>query len=210
MQIIHLYDKIYYYIDKVGAYAFMKIVLASKSPRRRELLSLMGLDFTVITADIDESINPHCAIEDEVARLSYEKACAVSVAADDVVISADTVVVYGDEVMGKPENEQDAKRMLTLLSGNTHRVLSGITVKKGKKAISRTVTAFVSFRDLSEDEIERYIASGEPMDKAGAYGIQGKASVFVSRIEGDYFSIVGLPVCTLSEMLKEFGIKPKF
>lgn len=188
----------------------MEIILASKSPRRRELLSLLGLSFSVVTEDIDETIDKTLPIEQEVARLSCEKACAICGHDQDIIISADTVVVYGNEVMGKPENQQDAKRMLSLLSGNTHKVISGVTVKNGDKTISRAVTTFVTFRNLSEEEIDGYIASGDTADKAGAYGIQGKASRFVSRIEGDYFSIVGLPVCTLSEMLKEFGLKPQF
>ena len=188
----------------------MKIVLASKSPRRRELLSIMGLDFTVITADIDESIDPSLPIDGEVARLSYEKACAVCADDNALIISADTVVVYGERIMGKPSSADEARRMLTALSGNTHKVMTGVTVKSAQRTVTKTVCSLVTFRALSDEEIESYIASGEPMDKAGAYGIQGKASVFVSRIEGDYFNIVGLPVCTLSEILKEFDVKPKF
>ncbi len=182
----------------------MGIILASKSPRRKELLSLMGLDFKIITEDIDETINSKLPIEDEVARLSRQKAEAVRVSEDDTVISADTVVVFGDSVMGKPKNAEDARRMLKSLSGNTHKVLTGVTVKKAQSAITKVVTTYVAFRELDNEEIEAYIKSGEPMDKAGAYGIQGAAAVFVSRIEGDYFNIVGLPVCTLYEMLKQF------
>ncbi len=182
----------------------MGIILASKSPRRKELLSLMGLDFKIITEDIDETMDSSLPVEDEVARLSLEKAKAVRVCDTDIVISADTVVVFDGSVMGKPKSTDEARRMLKSLSGNTHKVLTGVTVKRAKSCITKTVSTLVTFRQLDSEEIEAYIKSGEPMDKAGAYGIQGAAAVFVSRIEGDYFNIVGLPVCTLYEMLKQF------
>lgn len=186
----------------------MKVILASKSPRRKELLSLLDLNFEVLTADIDETINPDIPICDEVARLSLEKARAVSrlVKYDDVIISADTVVELDGKVFGKPKDEAEAAFMLKALSNNTHRVLTGITVMQGGQIKTRVVTTCVTFRLITEKEICDYIATGEPMDKAGAYGIQGRASKFVSRIEGDYFSVVGLPVCALSEMLKCFKL----
>ena len=186
----------------------MKIVLASKSPRRKELLSLLDLDFQIITADIDETIDNTLPVSDEVARLSLEKAKAVATALtlDTVIISADTVVELDGCVMGKPKDEADAFNMLKSLSGNTHRVLTGVTVMCGDKVLTQIVTTAVTFRTLSDDEIFAYIKTLEPMDKAGAYGIQGRASKFVSRIEGDYFNVVGLPVCTLSTMLKVFSI----
>lgn len=185
----------------------MKIVLASKSPRRKELLSLLDLDFKIMTADIDETMNSSLPVTDEVARLSFEKASAVAllVDKDNVIISADTVVELGGIVMGKPKDTIDAAHMLKSLSGKSHNVLTGVTVMQGNKHITKTVTTTVNFRELSDDEINAYIETREPMDKAGAYGIQGRASKFVSGIVGDYFNVVGLPLCTLSLMLKELN-----
>lgn len=186
----------------------MNIVLASKSPRRKELLGLLDLDFQIITADIDETIDSSLPIADEVARLSYDKAAAIKpkVSPDAIIISADTVVELDGKVMGKPNDKLDAFNMLKSLSGNKHNVLSGVTVMQGDKHISKTVVTKVHFRDLSDEEINAYIKTNEPMDKAGSYGIQGKASKFVSSINGDYFNVVGLPVCELSLMLKNFDI----
>lgn len=186
----------------------MNIVLASKSPRRKELLSLLDLDFKIITADIDETMNPTLPVADEVARLSFEKAAAIKpqVSSDTIIISADTVVELDGYVMGKPKDEADAFNMLKKLSDNSHNVLSGITVMQGDKFITKTVTTQVNFRKLTDNEINDYIATKEPMDKAGSYGIQGRGSKFVSGIVGDYFNVVGLPVCTLSLILKDFGI----
>lgn len=186
----------------------MKIVLASKSPRRKELLGLLDLEFQIITADIDESMNPTLPVSDEVARLSFEKAAAIRlmVSDDTVIISADTVVELDGKVMGKPKDKADAFNMLKSLSGNTHNVLSGVTVMQGDKNLSQVVTTKVCFRELTDTEIDAYIDTLEPMDKAGAYGIQGRGSKFVQKIDGDYFNVVGLPICTLSLMLKNFDI----
>ena len=186
----------------------MNIVLASKSPRRKELLSLLDLDFKIITADIDETMDSTLPVSDEVARLSFDKAAAIKpqVSDDTIIISADTVVELDGVVMGKPKNKDDAFKMLKSLSGNTHNVLSGVTVMQGEKHVSKTVVTQVNFRDISDDEINAYIETLEPMDKAGSYGIQGRGSKFVSGIVGDYFNVVGLPVCELSLMLKEFDI----
>ena len=186
----------------------MNTVLASKSPRRKELLGLLDLDFEIITADIDETMDPALSVNEEVARLSYEKASAIKakVSPDTVIISADTVVELNGRVMGKPKNEQDAFDMLKNLSGNNHNVLTGVTVIQGDKHITKVVTTKVYFRNITDDEILSYIETLEPMDKAGAYGIQGRASKFVQKIDGDYFNVVGLPVCELSLILKEFGI----
>ncbi len=186
----------------------MKIVLASKSPRRKELLGLLDLDFEIITADIDETMDSSLPVTDEVARLSYEKAAAIKsqVLDDTIIISADTVVELDGKVMGKPKDKTDAFNMLKSLSGNTHNVLSGVTVMQGDKRITKTITTAVTFRDISDKEIKTYIETNEPMDKAGAYGIQGRGSKFVSGIVGDYFNVVGLPVCELSLMLKNFDI----
>lgn len=184
------------------------IILASKSPRRQELLRLLGVPFKIITEDIDETMDPALAPEDEVRRVSALKAQAVNalVSPQDTVISADTIVVLGNRVMGKPKSAEDAKAMLRALSGKTHRVMTGLTVTQGQTGKSVTVTTEITFRDLSDREIDTYIASGEPMDKAGAYGIQGGASVFVSHLNGDYFNVMGLPVCTLTQLLRSFGI----
>lgn len=186
----------------------MDIVLASKSPRRKELLRLLDLDFQIITADIDETMDPSLPVTDEVARLSYDKAAAIKpqVSDDTIIISADTIVELDGKIMGKPKDKNDAFNMLKNLSGNTHNVLSGITVMQGEKNISKTVITEVHFRTLTDEEINAYIDTNEPMDKAGAYGIQGRGSKFVEKINGDYFNVVGLPICTLSLMLKEFDI----
>ena len=186
----------------------MNIILASKSPRRKELLELLDLDFKIITADIDETMNPTLPVADEVMRLSYEKAAAIKpqVSDDTIIISADTIVELDGVVMGKPKDKDDAFKMLKSLSGNTHNVLSGVTVMQGEKHVSKTVVTQVNFRDISDDEINTYIETLEPMDKAGSYGIQGRGSKFVSGIVGDYFNVVGLPVCELSLILKEFNI----
>lgn len=186
----------------------MNIVLASKSPRRKELLSLLDLEFQIITADIDETMDSCHPVSEEVARLSRDKAAAIrpQVSNDTIIISADTVVELDGVVMGKPKDKNDAFNMLMRLSGNTHNVLSGVTVMQGDRAVSKTVITKVHFRTLTDKEINDYIDTLEPMDKAGAYGIQGRGSKFVEKINGDYFNVVGLPVCTLSLMLKEFGI----
>ncbi len=186
----------------------MNIVLASKSPRRKELLGLLDLDFEIITADIDETMNASLPVTDEVARISYEKALAVANNTDNnaVIISADTIVELDGCLMGKPANEGDAFKMLSRLSGKTHNVHTAVTVLQDNKHETRVVTTAVTFRDISDEEITAYIETREPMDKAGAYGIQGRGSKFVSGIVGDYFNVVGLPICELSLMLKDFKI----
>ncbi len=186
----------------------MKLVLASKSPRRKELLSLLDLEFKIISADIDETMDSTLPVCDEVARLSLEKAKATALHTDgdSIIISADTVVELDGVVFGKPKDDADAQKMLCSLSGNTHNVLTAVTVMHGEKCKTQVVTTSVTFRKLTTREISDYIATREPMDKAGAYGIQGRASKFVEKINGDYFNIVGLPVCTLSQMLEDFNI----
>ena len=186
----------------------MNIILASKSPRRKELLGLLDLDFEIITADIDETMDPSLPVTDEVARISYQKAVAVanSLAADKVIISADTIVELDGCLMGKPADKTDAARMLKSLSGKSHNVHTAVTVLQGDKHITRVVTTVVTFRVISDKEINSYIDTNEPMDKAGAYGIQGRASKFASGIVGDYFNVVGLPICELSLILKQFNI----
>ena len=179
----------------------MNLILASQSPRRRELLGLTGLEFVVRAADIDETMDPGKAPFDEVARVSRLKAEAVARKPEDVVIAADTIVVCGGEVLGKPRNEADAFRILSLLSGRHHEVMTGMTVVCGDKVITHTEVTKIHFRELHPEEIRAYIASGEPMDKAGAYGIQGGAALFADEMVGDYYNVMGLPVCRLGQTL---------
>ena len=181
----------------------MQIILASASPRRRELMGLYGVPFTIRAADIDETMDPGKPPFDEVARVSRCKALAVSREPEDVVVAADTIVVCQGEVLGKPRDKKDAARMLRLLSGSTHQVMTGCTVLQGSRAETFTQVTQLHFRPLSEKEIHRYIATGEPMDKAGAYGIQGGAALFVERLDGDYYNVMGLPVCRLWQMIAQ-------
>ena len=180
----------------------MNLILASASPRRRELLGLFGIPFVIRAADIDEAMDPAKAPFDEVARVSRLKALATERQADDVVIAADTIVVCAGEVLGKPRDEADALRMLRLLSGRDHQVMTGVTVLRGENAVTFTEVTDLHFRDLSEKEIARYVATGEPMDKAGSYGIQGGAALFCTGMKGDYYNVMGLPVCALGQVLK--------
>ncbi len=183
----------------------MQLILASGSPRRKELLSLFHIPFTVVPADVDETMDPAKAPCDEVARLSAKKARAVKREPDDVVIAADTIVVCEGKVLGKPKSEENAYHMLSLLSGRDHQVMTGCTVLRGEKCETFTEVTDLHFRTLSEREIRAYIASGEPMDKAGAYGIQGGAALFCRRMEGDYYNVMGLPVCRLWQTLQSIA-----
>lgn len=183
----------------------MQLILASGSPRRKELLSLFRIPFTVVPADVDETMDPAKAPCDEVARLSAKKARAVKREPDDVVIAADTIVVCEGKVLGKPKSEENAYAMLSLLSGRDHQVMTGCTVLRGEKCETFTEVTDLHFRTLSEREIRAYIASGEPMDKAGAYGIQGGAALFCRRMEGDYYNVMGLPVCRLWQTLQSIA-----
>ena len=181
----------------------MKLILASASPRRQELLKLFRLPFTVRVADIDETMDLSLPPYDEVARVSRMKALAVPRENDDVVIAADTIVVCEGTVLGKPRDEADACRMLRLLSGRDHQVMTGCTVLRGETVRSFTEVTDIHFRELSDREIERYVASGEPMDKAGSYGIQGGAALFCTHMVGDYYNVMGLPVCALGLCLRQ-------
>lgn len=183
----------------------MQLILASGSPRRKELLSLFHIPFTVVPADVDETMDPANAPCEEVARLSAKKARAVKREPDDVVIAADTIVVCEGKVLGKPKSEENAYQMLSLLSGRDHQVMTGCTVLRGEKCETFTEVTDLHFRTLSEREIRAYIASGEPMDKAGAYGIQGGAALFCRRMEGDYYNVMGLPVCRLWQTLQSIA-----
>ena len=180
----------------------MQIILASASPRRRELMGLYGVPFTVRAADIDETMDPGMSPFDEVARVSRRKALAVCREPEDVVIAADTIVVCQNKVLGKPRDEEDAARMLRLLSGSTHQVMTGCTVLRGEIAETFTQVTELHFRPLSDKEILAYIATGEPMDKAGAYGIQGGAALFCEGMTGDYYNVMGLPLCRLLKALR--------
>ena len=181
----------------------MEIILASQSPRRKELMGLLKLPFIVRVADIDETMDPGKPPFDEVARVSMLKAEAIARNSDDIVIAADTIVVCGNEVLGKPKDEADALRMLTMLSGRSHQVMTGMTVLRGQRRVTHTEVTDIYFRKLSQEEILAYIRTGEPMDKAGAYGIQGGAALFAEKIVGDYYNVVGLPVCRLGQILTE-------
>ena len=177
------------------------LILASASPRRRELLSLFGIPFTVRVADIDEAMDPTKSPCDEVARVSCRKALAMERGPEDVVVAADTIVVCAGRVLGKPHSREEAVAMLQLLSGREHQVMTGCTVLCGDRRETFTEVTDLTFRPLSEAEIQRYVASGEPMDKAGAYGIQGGAALFCPGIRGDYYNVMGLPVCRLGTVL---------
>ena len=180
----------------------MQLILASASPRRKELLNLFHIPFVIRAADIDEAMDTGKPPFDEVARVSRLKAMAVPAEREDVVIAADTIVVCEGKVLGKPHSEAEAVSMLTLLSGRDHQVMTGCTVLKGARCETFTEVTDLHFRPLSEKEIAGYVASGEPMDKAGSYGIQGGAALFCERMAGDYYNVMGLPVCRLSQVLK--------
>ena len=186
----------------------MEIILASASPRRRELLERMGLEFRICTAEHDETMDLSASAESEACRVSRLKAEAVQALcrSDALIIAADTIVVCEGRILGKPADEEEAYEMLRLLSGREHRVITGLCVLQGERVRCVSEVTKLRFRELSDEQIRAYIATGEPMDKAGAYGIQGKASVFVPGIEGDYYNVMGLPVCTLAQILEEFGI----
>ena len=183
----------------------MHLILASQSPRRRELLGLFRRPFIIRVADIDEAMDPSLPPYDEVARVSRAKAEAVSRQADDIVVAADTIVVCAGRTLGKPHSEAEAAKMLRLLSGRDHQVMTGMTVLRGEASVTCTEVTDIHFRPLSEKEIESYIATGEPMDKAGAYGIQGGAALFAQRMVGDYYNVMGLPVCRLYEILTQLA-----
>ena len=183
----------------------MELILASQSPRRRELMELFHIPFVIRAADIDETMDAAADPFQEVARVSRAKAMAVPRQPEDVVIAADTIVVVQGQVLGKPQDEKDAFRMLRLLSGREHQVMTGLTVLRGEQMVCHTEVTNIYFRPLSDNEILSYIRTGEPMDKAGSYGIQGGAALFAQSIEGDYFNVVGLPVCRLGLILRQIA-----
>jgi septum formation protein len=185
------------------------IILASNSPRRREMLKQIGLDFAVDPADVDEGVLPDEEPGAYALRVAQGKAqVAARKTGGGIVIAADTIVVLGDRILGKPVDASDAERMLNLLSGREHRVITGLVLLDASsgRSLARTSVTRVWFRALSSGEIRSYAASGEPLDKAGAYGIQEKGALLVQKIDGCYFNVVGLPLSLLGEMLSEFGI----
>jgi septum formation protein len=178
------------------------LILASSSPRRRELLTEAGIAFTVHPADIDETHRPGESPIDFTQRLAREKAEAIFAKHPEAtVLGADTVVVCDEEILGKPSDETDAARMLKKLSGRDHQVITGVALVSLSGTQTHVETTIVTMREISEEEIKKYIATGEPMDKAGAYAIQGAAAAFISKIEGDYSNVVGLPVKLVQQML---------
>lgn len=189
-----------------------ELVLASQSPRRRELLALIGLAHEVRPADIDESYLPGETPEQHCERLAREKAATLvpRVSGDAVIVGSDTIVVVDGRVLGKPDDAADAARMLRLLSGRSHTVLTAVAVARHGRIESAVERVNVSFRELDDAEITAYIATREPMDKAGAYGIQGYGATIVSRIEGDYFAVMGLALNLLVRLLARVGLRYEF
>ncbi|OGO02891.1 MAG: septum formation protein Maf [Chloroflexi bacterium RBG_13_52_14] len=186
-----------------------RIILASASPRRKELLEKIGLKFEVEPSNYAEDMYSKLS-PDELARaISLEKAKVVaSKHKNAIVIAADTFIVFRGKIMGKPSTEAEAREMLTTLKGKSHSVITGFTIldTDEKKVLSRSVETIIHVKNLTSEEIDAYVKSKEPLDKAGAYAIQGLGSVIVERIEGDYFNVMGLPLSSLAESLKEFGI----
>lgn len=187
----------------------MKLVLASASPRRREILNNLGYDFTVRPSNAEEIIDGNQTPAETVESLASQKAqsVALSAADDEIVLGADTVVVYDGKILGKPTDKKDAENMLHTLSGKTHEVYTGVCLADRNGVLNCfSVCTKVKFYPLSDDEITRYIDSGEPMDKAGSYGIQGKGCYLVEGIEGDYFNVVGLPAARTARALNLFNV----
>ena len=187
----------------------MKIILASKSPRRKEILETMGVQFEIDVADVDESVDACLSPVEAVCEISKRKAEKVSErhGEDEIVISADTVVVIDGKIIGKPKDKEDAFCILKNLSGRTHEVYTGFTVCGNGKTKTDFEVTKVHFKELCDDDIRRYIATGEPMDKAGAYGIQQKGNLFVDYIHGDYYNVVGFPISKICVTIQElFGI----
>lgn len=192
-------------MPETGFIARPRLVLASSSPRRQELLALAGVVPTVIPADVDETVRPGEEPATLVRRLAEEKAAAVEVAANDVVIGADTVVVIDGEILGKPTDHAEARSMLQRLSGRDHETMTAVCVRVGEQRFSEVSTTSVTFRNLADHEIEWYLDTGEPMGKAGAYAIQGAAAVFVTAISGIHSGVVGLPLPIVDQLLGRVG-----
>ena len=183
-------------------------ILASQSPRRRELLAMLGLDFEIITADIDETMAPGLAPEAAVAAVCEKKARAVGQTHPGrLVVAADTIVVVENRILGKPHSPDEARAMLHSLSGRSHTVMTGFCLWQDGRCETHVEQTRLRFRPLSGREIDAYIATGSPMDKAGAYGIQDQAAVFVEALEGDYYNVMGLPLCALTRCLRRWGVE---
>ncbi|MEG2295276.1 MAG: Maf family protein [Oscillospiraceae bacterium] len=186
----------------------MKLILASTSPRRKELLEIITSNFLVVPSNVDETINTDCSPTQIVMSLALEKAKQVALEyPHDCIIGADTIVVLDNNIICKPKDEQDAKEILRSLSGNTHQVFTGVAIYSMDCQDVFYEETQVTFRELSDLEIDYYIQTKEPMDKAGAYGIQGKGALFVSKITGDYYNVMGLPICKLNIKLFNYSNK---
>lgn len=187
----------------------VRVILASQSPRRRQLLSLVGITHDVRPADIDETYLPGELPAAHAERLARTKASTIR-ERDAVVIGSDTIVVVDGDVLGKPKDEADATRMLRRLSGRSHVVITAVAIAWGDRLESAVEEVNVAFHDLSDADIEAYIATGEPMDKAGAYGIQGYGATIVKSVEGDYFAVMGLPLQRLVALAGNMGLRYPF
>ncbi|MBF0327922.1 MAG: septum formation inhibitor Maf [Nitrospirae bacterium] len=186
-----------------------KIVLASSSPRRKSLLNLIGLDFETDKSEFEEDIRAELSPYKLAQFLSKEKALSVAYKhKNSIIIAADTFIEFKGKILGKPHTAQTAEKMLRLLSGNKHKVITGFTVldTKNNRLVSKSVATMVSFRKLAPKQIKAYIRSKEPLDKAGAYAIQGLGALLIEKISGDYYNVVGLPIAKLAEVLQEFGV----
>ena len=196
---------------KPAARATPRIVLASQSPRRRELLANVGIPHEVRPADIDETLWPGETPEAHSMRLAREKSATIAAREPGAaVIGSDTIVVVDGEILGKPRDVAEAKAMIARLAGRSHTVFTAVAVARADRVHESVVRVTVTFRDLAPWEIDAYVATGEPMDKAGGYGIQGFGSTIVERIDGDYFAVMGLPVVTVVRLLGEVGIRYEF
>lgn len=187
-----------------------KIILASSSPRRKILLKQMGLDFEAVVSDFEEKIDAKLSPHKLAEKLSLGKAKSVAYKYNNaIIIAADTFVIFNEKIIGKPIDDKDAKRILRLLSGKGHSIITGFTIldTKVNRSVTKSVETKVTFKKLSDKEIDSYIKTGEPLDKAGAYGIQEKGGIFIKKIDGDYFNIVGLPIYSVVEELKKFGVE---
>ena len=183
------------------------LILASQSPRRRELLAMLGLDFEVITANIDEAMDPALPPEANVAGVAEAKARAVGAAHPGrLILAADTIVVVDGQILGKPHSPQAARDMLQSLSGRSHTVMTGFCLWQDGRSDVHVEQTRLRFKPLSRAEIDAYVATGSPMDKAGAYGIQDQAAVFVEALEGDYYNVMGLPLCAVAKCLRRRGV----
>ena len=183
------------------------IILASASPRRRELLERLGVRFTVRVPDVAEQLPDGCSPRETVEAVSRQKAEAVQARPEEIILAADTMVFLDGERLGKPKDEADALRMLSALQGRRHIVCTGVTLRQGDRFRTEAEESAVFFRPADRETLLRYIATGEPMDKAGAYGVQGLGALLVERLEGDFFNVMGLPLLRLSRMLEKFGIR---